>query len=549
MSMKKKLCWWLIAGIIGLCIFIKYYNQSFIYPSVNFKINKTEAESVALKLLKEMKIADIQSYDKASIFSTDVESSFYLQRYYSIQKVNELANKQIPVWYWEIRWFKPLTKKEYVVCIEPSGKIKRVFCQLEEDDKGENLSLAKASLIANQFLDRQGIDLSAYKLIQSSTQKQKNRTDHSFIWERKGFKLKEATFKITIGILGNTIGEYNRYLKIPEKVIREYEKQKTQGMFLSLITYIFIFLLYVGAIIVLMVKFKNNDLRWRFLIPILGIMVIALLMDQINKIGVSKFTYQTEIDVMIFWSTKIIETIIGITIGGLLIFLTGSTGDSLSREVFKGIPSPSEIFRVKWLFTSQSFTLAFKGYCLAFMWAGYTVIFYAIGRKFLGIWMPSDTPSSEALSLPFPFLVPFTMGLFASINEEFCFRLFSISLLSKYIPSRFLPVFISALIWAFAHSDYSVFPVYIRGIELLIIGIILGYAFIRYGILVPIIAHYVFNILVVAFPLIIHSNTLPIGNLIIIVALALLPITPGVIWLIKSKNIFKKENQDVCKNK
>jgi hypothetical protein len=183
------------------------------------------------------------------------------------------------------------------------------------------------------------------------------------------------------------------------------------------------------------------------------------------------------------------------------------------------------------------------------MWAGYVVLFYAIGRKILGIWMPSDTPSSEALSLPFPFLVPFTMGLFASINEEFCFRLFSISLLSKYIPSRFLPVFISALIWAFAHSDYAVFPVYIRGIELFIMGIILGYAFIKYGILVPIIAHYIFNILVVSFPIIIHSNTFPIRDLGIIVVLALLPIIPGVTGLIKSKNIIKEENQDVCKNK
>jgi hypothetical protein len=94
-----------------------------------------------------------------------------------------------------------------------------------------------------------------------------------------------------------------------------------------------------------------------------------------------------------------------------------------------------------------------------------------------------------------------TAGLVAASWEECTFRLFAVSLLKRY--ARWTPValVVPAIIWAFGHSSYPIFPVYVRGIELTIAGVIFGLFFIKFDLVTVLIAHYVINALVVSVPL------------------------------------------------
>jgi len=105
-----------------------------------------------------------------------------------------------------------------------------------------------------------------------------------------------------------------------------------------------------------------------------------------------------------------------------------------------------------------------------------------------------------------PFLDPITNAFRSSVSEELIYRFFAIALLIKYLRSRALALFIPALIWGFAHSDYTVLPFYTRGIELTIDGLISGYFFIRYGLITVIVAHYVFDAVIMGMPLLQSSH-------------------------------------------
>ena len=122
-----------------------------------------------------------------------------------------------------------------------------------------------------------------------------------------------------------------------------------------------------------------------------------------------------------------------------------------------------------------------------------------------------------------PFLFPLTVGMLAAVSEEFLFRFFAIPLTKKYTKSMSVAILLPAIIWALGHSSYTVFPVYVRAVELTIAGVIFGYMFVKYDILTVLIAHYVIDAVLVGMPLLMSSNMYYFGSGVIVVALMLIP--------------------------
>jgi hypothetical protein len=169
-----------------------------------------------------------------------------------------------------------------------------------------------------------------------------------------------------------------------------------------------------------------------------------------------------------------------------------------------------------------------RGYALGFALLGYLTLFYIAAQRWLGAWFPAEGPYSEIFNQYLPFLAPLTVGVIAGISEEITYRLFGISLTRRYLKSTALALLLPAAIWAFAHSNYPVFPVYVRGIELTVAGAIFGMALLRWGVVTCIAAHFVINAVLTGVPLLTsgHSGYLVSGLLVI--GAALLPAALGV---------------------
>ncbi|MGB9589485.1 MAG: type II CAAX prenyl endopeptidase Rce1 family protein, partial [Candidatus Hydrothermia bacterium] len=74
------------------------------------------------------------------------------------------------------------------------------------------------------------------------------------------------------------------------------------------------------------------------------------------------------------------------------------------------------------------------------------------------------------------------------------------------VRNTFLAFLIPTVIWAFLHSGYEIFPVYFRGIELTIGGLLFAFVFWRYGLFTAIMTHWIVDTLYFTIPLMKSSS-------------------------------------------
>jgi len=97
---------------------------------------------------------------------------------------------------------------------------------------------------------------------------------------------------------------------------------------------------------------------------------------------------------------------------------------------------------------------------------GYVVVFYVVVQRYFGAWAPQEINYQDSVNTLAPWLAGAAIGLLASTNEEFTFRLFAIPFFQRLTGSRWIAVILPAFMWSFLHSNYPQEPPYIRGIEI-----------------------------------------------------------------------------------
>src|SRR5258708_28683666 len=137
---------------------------------------------------------------------------------------------------------------------------------------------------------------------------------------------------------------------------------------------------------------------------------------------------------------------------------------------------------------------------------GYVVAFYVVASKY-GAWAPQELNFDDSVNTAFPWISGAAIGLLASTNEEFAFRLFAIHFFKRITGSRWIAVIVPAFLWSFLHSNYPQEPAYIRGIEIGLVGIVAGIVMLRWGILATLIWHYTVDAWLVGLMLM-RSNSL-----------------------------------------
>src|SRR5207248_10479882 len=137
----------------------------------------------------------------------------------------------------------------------------------------------------------------------------------------------------------------------------------------------------------------------------------------------------------------------------------------------------------------EFFAAAVVGLSLAAAHIGYVVAFYIIASRY-GAWAPQELNFDNSVNTLFPWITGAAIGLLASTNEEFTFRLFAIPFFQRLTRSKWIAVIVPAFLWSFLHSNYPQEPAYIRGIEIGIVGVIAGLVLLRWGIVAVLIWHY-----------------------------------------------------------
>ncbi|MCZ8516814.1 CPBP family intramembrane metalloprotease [Paenibacillus filicis] len=128
-----------------------------------------------------------------------------------------------------------------------------------------------------------------------------------------------------------------------------------------------------------------------------------------------------------------------------------------------------------------------RGYLICLFVLGVQQLLFFIAGEAFDVWAVSD-PSDSVFNMLYPAAFPL-MAWAAAISEEAVYRLFGIAFFLKITKNRFLAVLLPSIIWAMSHTQYPIYPVYTRLIEVTVLGLIFGYAFLRYGFLTALFAH------------------------------------------------------------
>ncbi len=523
----------LLAGLAGLVAFVLLYRSATPQAAVTLEVTRDEAVASAQNFLEEQG-TDLAVFKRAVQFRGSSISLVFLERTIGLDEASRWAREEVPIWSWRIRWFQPNEKEEWSVRVGVDGTVVGLRHLIEEAAAGADLEEDSARAIAESFVQDRGWSLADFELVESSSEKQDNRTDHTFTWEKSGSAVTWQTddpeagtgsVRLSVTVVGDRIGGYRHFLRVPEGFARDLERTLSVGQVIAIGSLGLTFLLVLTALVISIVR--RDDVNWRPALVLAALMVVLFVVSGLTAWPTVKFGYPTELQWAAYVGIIVVGLLFVALVYGIWVAFTAAAGESLGRETFpSSLDGFVEAARGRLVIPAMA-RASLNGYALGFAVLGYLTVFYVFARSYLGAWLPAEGPYSEIFNASLPFLAPLTISLLAGVTEEVTYRLFGISLFKRYLKSTVVALLIPAMIWAFAHSNYPVFPIYIRGIELTIAGLIFGVGFLRFGIVTCIVAHFVVDAVLLGMPLLSSGNTAYLISGIAVMGFALLPAVLG----------------------
>lgn len=500
---KKSWAFFILLAVVFFIVWLKLgYPQ---FKIVDLVIDKKQALEISKKYLSSEGF-DISKYKTAVVFEADQYSDVFLQKTLGSLNVEKFSNlHDIQLFTWKVRFFKSLQKEEFLLWINPkTGQIISYNHLIEDIEKRPTLNKEIARQKAEIFLKSKfSVDFINYDFHEENAQKIENRTDYLFSWEKKGVNLNwnsgqgQAKVLTTVVIAGEEVKYFSKAgLDIPEKFNRYIDKQFAQGAFLSRVIYIFFIVLLIAAISVVLKNKLNLDMRFckrKFIIFACFIGFLQVL-SSFNNIEIVFMNYRTTDSFMSFLGQYFVGAVIMVLFISVIGVLPAIAGEFLFTREFPKLKNYSLLHYLKSsFFTREIFKNIILGYLLFVIFLGLQALIFSFGHKYLGVWKQTIS-LTEHSSAYIPFIAAFVMAIIASFNEEIIFRVFGISWLRNITKNVFLAILISSLIWGFGHTNYAIFPVWFRGIEVSLLGIFFGIIFVKYGVVSLFVAHYLVDV-------------------------------------------------------
>ncbi len=513
----------LLICAVSLFIGASWFYRAFPEASIDFKVDRLSSQPLAEKFLASQGM-DTAGYLHASSFQYDNASKVFLERELGLKQANLLMGKDVKLWRWGHRWFKPKQKEEFRAEITTSGQIASFAHILPEDASGLELTPDAARSLAESFLVLEiGIPADELEYLDVHSEKLARRTDHILTWKIAGIALKQGSYRVSVTVQGDQIGAYREYVKIPEEWARSYARLRSLNESASQFDLTFMALLAVGLVITFGKQVQIGNIRWKTALGFGLICLVLQFLSSLNEFPVAQYGFDTASTYSSFVSRQVLVAFLNALVYAAAIFGLTAGAEPVYRRFFPGQLSISRMFSWQAIRTRSFLRGSLAGITLTFFFFAYEIGFYLLANRF-GAWAPADVPYSDLLNTRFPWVFVLLGGFFPAVSEEWMFRVFSVPFLQNLLRRRWLAVLLASFVWGFGHANYPNQPFFIRGIEVGIVGLILSWAMFRFGILAPLIAHYSIDAFYAAFLLLRSGNAYLVTSGAITAGINLLPL-------------------------
>ncbi|MDD5730916.1 MAG: type II CAAX endopeptidase family protein [Candidatus Omnitrophica bacterium] len=518
----------ILLSLLGLGLWHKFEYPKF--EISNFSIDRNTALTNAKSYLEKLKV-NPKEYLTNIIFNNDDWADRYLQKMLGFKGEDVFIQEHgYEIFSWKIRFFKQLAKEEYIIELSPkTGEILDFQHLIDDTEQRDSPEKDAARKKAEDFLRKTyGFEAAKYDLHEEKVKRYEKRVDYTFSWEEKGVYIPwqkgegGAKLLTQATISGNEVREfYKSRLDTPEKFHRYVENQFVLGEYLYSFSFLLFTLLLTASIVIVIRRRQTLVVRicknWFFYLVVFFVAIhIIYILNNMQSVVAN---YPTSTYISSFIGLYLIRSVINLLFLSAAFMLPGLAGESLFKESFPGKPNNTLLHYIKSTFYSRNVSRAILlGYLLFFILLGAQSSIFHFGQKYLGVW-EERMKLTQMSSAFLPFISAFVIGARASLNEEIVFRLFGISFFKKFLKNTVLAVLLASLIWGFGHSEYAIFPVWFRGIEVSLIGLLFGFIFLRYGLIPLLVAHYIFDVFwgVAAYILSKSSAYLFISSLLVLV--------------------------------
>jgi len=516
----------LIVAVLGLLAFVFLYDRVFPTASIDFEYSKGEIAERGEEYLARLGI-DTAEYQRTVIFGSDDDASVYLSKQLGLEETNEIIKSEVvPVWRWELRWFIPEERTEYRLYITPQGELVSFQTILPEEMDGGDIGRENALDKALSFLsDNPRFSQGDWKLVEDSSKERPNRTDYYFTWEEQTVTYgEEGHLRMYVVVSGEEVSAAQLFFKGPEKFLDGYQTQRSWGTFLGMFALLGMVVFVIAGVVIFLRRFRGHTLPIKYALSVGAFVAIAVFLFQLNSFPTRQMAYDTSSAYATFIFQNIFFALMGGLLYGAIIFVIAAAGQSLGLKFFQKSLATTESFRRRTIFGRPLAMASLRGYLVAFIAMGFQSVFFFIATRYFGVWAPASNEYSEVYGTVLPFIAPLTVGIMAAVSEEYIFRLFAVSWLKSFLRKTFVAALLASMIWALGHSSYAIYPVYTRGIELTLFGLLFCFFFLRYDLMTVIIAHYAIDAIYVGLPMLKSGNTYFFVSGLVVMALAALPL-------------------------
>lgn len=487
--------------IASVAIVIRYFDSAFPQAAIEFKVDRNTSEPIAERFLAARKI-DVRGMKHAARFDSNETARIFLERELGLEAANEVMSRDVQLWAWHHRWFRPLVEEEFSVDVAPSGAIIGFTHRMPE----ERAAPAASATPPVDFLTSIGVDVSDLTLIDTSERRLPNRVQRIFTWESQTIRPAGAQYRHTVTVDGNAVSSYQQSLKVPDAWVRSYRELRSKNAAAGSVDLIFNVALMIGAVVIFIIRLRRGELALRFLFGIGIASVILVGGVALNELPAQLAWYDTTTSYAAFLGNLAFGAVMQSLGTAMLLIVICGAGEVLFRERAPKQLAIPRIWRPKALASKRVFLSLILGYALVPAFIAYQVVFYLAARR-VGAWSPAEVPYDDTLNSALPWVAVLFAGFFPAFSEEFLSRAFAIPFLQRFVKWRWLAIVLAGFIWGFGHSTYPNNPFWIRGVEVGVAGVVAGFLMERFGILPLLIWHYTIDAVYTATMLFSSGNT------------------------------------------
>ena len=271
--------WLLIASCLAIAaisifVVVNWFSAAFPEASIEFRYDRDSSQQIAARVLAAQHI-DTLGMKHSATFDSDDEARIFLERSVGLRQTNEILKRDVRVWAWSHRWFRPLQEEEFHVDVAPTGEVTGFSDRIPEDRAIASPDVAGARRIAEGFLGSVGANLADLQLVSQSERRLPRRMQRIFTWESHTIHPAGAPYRTVVTVDGDRVSSFSSRVKVPEDWQRSYRELRSKNLLAGNVDTVFFIITGICIVAVFVTRLLRGDLQLRLLLGI-GIAAIIL---------------------------------------------------------------------------------------------------------------------------------------------------------------------------------------------------------------------------------------------------------------------------------